>query len=86
MSAGGIRVRSSHSISRLDDPTLRTGNHISPGSSVTAVDTNSSVRLLLDSPCLFQLTHLLMNFSDSLRNNYHSSVIIPMASSSVFVN
>lgn len=60
MSAGGPGVRSPHGFSWQDGLTPRTGIHISPGSSVTAVDTNSSVKLLLDLPCLSQLIHLLM--------------------------
>lgn len=81
MSASGPGVRSPHDVLWTD------GIHISPaGSSVTAVDTISSIRLLLGLPCLFQLTHLLMCFTDSMHINEVSLIIILMADSSYFVN
>lgn len=63
-----------------------TGIHISPGSSVTAADTNSSVTLLLDFPCLIQLTRFQIRFTDSLYMNQDSLIIILMAASSYFMN
>lgn len=54
------------------------------GSSMTAVHTSSSVRQLLDFPCLFQLTLLLMCFSDSMHTIKDSFIM--MVGSSYFVN
>lgn len=66
MSAGGPKGQAS----TQEDSTLKTaGIHISTGSSITAADTGSSVRLPLDFPRLFQLTNLLTCVSDFLLKN-----------------